>query len=105
MVGEEAAAAAGLADVARGIAIAGELGNAALGIYDTVNDPASAFLNIIGMLFGAGAILKASRDAPGLAGVAKIRKGMTADQISGLGSVFGAQDAKLQSVLKVCKLD
>ena len=104
IVGEEVAAAAGLASLARAIAIAGEVGNAALGIYDTVEDPKSAIVNILGMLVGAGAIAKVSRDGKGLGDVAKLRRGMSADDVAGLGNIFKSQDDKLQNIMKVCRL-
>nr|OQO24051.1 hypothetical protein B0A51_05021 [Rachicladosporium sp. CCFEE 5018] len=74
IVGEEIAAAAGFATLARAIAIAGEVGNAALGVYDTVNDPSSAVVNILGMLVGVGAIAKVSRDGKGIGDVANLRR-------------------------------
>jgi len=82
----------------------GELGNAALSIYDTVQDPKSAVVNILGMLVGAGAIARATRDPAGISSVANIRRGMSADDVSGLGSIFKANDDKLQGILSVCKL-
>lgn len=104
MVGEEIATAAGFASLARAIAIAGELGNAALGIYDTVQDPKSAIVNILGMLVGVGVIAKASRDGPGIAAIANLRRSMSADNVSGLGNIFKANDDKLQGILKVCRM-
>ncbi|KAI0191619.1 hypothetical protein F4808DRAFT_476023 [Astrocystis sublimbata] len=105
VVGQEVAAGLGFANLARIIAIAGELGNAALATYDTVNDPASAVVNILGGLFGVGGIVKASRDAKGIASIAKWRKGMKASEISSLGKIFQDGDTKIQSLLgKVCKI-
>ncbi|MCJ1310400.1 hypothetical protein MMC25_004064 [Agyrium rufum] len=68
VVGEELAITAVFATLARAIAIAvaGELGNAALAIYDTVEDPKSAVVNILGMLLGVGAITNAARDGVGI---------------------------------------
>lgn len=104
VVGEELAAAAGFASLARAITIAGEVGNGALTIYDTVEDPSSAVVNVLGMLVGVGAIAKVTRDGEGLSSVAKIRKSMTSDDVSSLGTLFKANDDKLQSILKVCRL-
>lgn len=104
VVGEEVAAAAGFASLARAIALAGELGNGALAIYDTVEDPSSAVVNILGMLIGVGSIAKVSRDGEGISSIAKIRKGMKADEISTLGNIFKGNDDKLQSIMKVCNL-
>lgn len=97
------AAAAGLATLARAISILGELGNAAMGIYDTVQDPSSALINVLGMLIGVGAIAKASRDGKGVAEIAATRRTMKSDAITSLGTVFKANDDKLQTVVKMCK--
>ncbi|KAJ9624398.1 Glucan endo-1,3-alpha-glucosidase agn1 [Taxawa tesnikishii (nom. ined.)] len=104
VVGEEIALAAGLATLARTIAIAGELGNAALAIYDTVQDPEAAVVNILGMLIGVGSIAKVARTGKGIGDVAKLRRGMTATDVAGLGSVFKNSDDKLQNIVKVCRL-
>lgn len=103
IVGEEVAAAAGLATLARSVAIAGELANGALAVYDTVKDPSSAVVNIIGMLFGVGSIAKVARDGKGLSSAAKLRQGMKADEIASFGSIFKGNDDKLQSIIKGCK--
>ncbi|KAJ6032219.1 glycoside hydrolase [Penicillium herquei] len=102
MVGEEVAAAAGLATVARTVAVAGELANGALAVYDTVSDPSSAVTNIIGMLFGVGNIAKVTRDGEGLASVAKLRAAMKESEIESFGTIFTTNDSKLQSILKIC---
>ncbi|KAK5130435.1 hypothetical protein LTR08_002134 [Meristemomyces frigidus] len=103
IVGEEVALAYGFATLARSIVVAGELGNAALAIYDTVEDPTSAVVNILGMLVGVGTIAKATRDGKGIGDIANIRRGMSSDDVAGLGSIFKANDDKLQSIMKVCK--
>ncbi|KAL3462744.1 glycoside hydrolase superfamily [Aspergillus heterothallicus] len=105
MVGEGIAAGLGLANLARIIAVAGELANAALATYDTVQDPASAVVNMLGLLFGVGSIAKASRNAKGLSEVANWRKGMKAGEITSLGKIFENGDTMVQSILgKVCKI-
>ncbi|GAB7357175.1 hypothetical protein MBLNU459_g8166t1 [Dothideomycetes sp. NU459] len=104
VVGQEFALAAGLATLARTIAIAGELGNAALAIYDTVQDPKSAVVNILGMLIGVGSIAKVARTGEGLGDVAKLRRGMTATDVAGLGAIFKNSDDKLQNLVKVCRV-
>lgn len=105
VVGTEVAAGLGFANVARVIAIAGELGNAALATYDTVNDPASAVVNMLGMLFGAGDIAKVARDAKGLTKVADWRRSMKANEVSSMGKIFQDGDSKVQAILgKMCKL-
>lgn len=101
-VGEEAAVAAGLTTLARSIAIAGEAGNAGLAIYDTVQDPKSAFVNIVGSLLGIGSVAKAVRDGPGLGAVAKIRQGMKATEIASLGKIFKSKSDVLDIIMKAC---
>lgn len=96
--------AAGLATLAHTIAIAGELGNAALAIYDTVGDPKAAIVNILGMLIGVGSIGKVARTGKGIGDVAKLRRGMTTAGVAGLGAVFKNSDDKLQNIVKVCRL-
>lgn len=80
------------------IAVAGELGNAALATYDTVKDPVSAVVNIIGTLFGVDSIAKATCDAKGLGSVASFRKGMLSTEIASLGS-FKNDDDEVQALL------
>jgi chitinase len=75
-----------------------------MGIYDTVDDPKSAVVNVLGMLLGVGAIAKASRDGKGLNDVAKVRRGMTADAVGSLGRIFKDNDDTLQGIMKVCRL-
>jgi chitinase len=102
-VGEELALAAGLATLGRTIAIVGEASNAAYDVYQTVQDPKSAVVNILGMLLGVGAIARVERTGKGLGDVAKIRRGMTADTVSAFGPVFKGSDDALQNVVhKLC---
>lgn len=103
VVGEEVAAAAGFASLARAIALTGELGNGVLTIYDTVEDPSSAVLKILGMLLGVGSIAKVSRDASGIGSIAKIRNAMKTEDIASLGKLFEYNDDKLQGIIKVCR--
>lgn len=57
------------------------------------------------MLFGAGSIVKAARDAKGLSSIATWRKGMQAGEITSLGKIFESGDGKVQALLgKVCKI-
>lgn len=79
------------------------ISNAALSIYDSVEDPKSAVVNILGTLFGVGAITKATRDAKGISTIAKTRRDMSASDVSNLGTIFKNNDAKLQSLMRGCK--
>jgi hypothetical protein len=103
-VGEEVASLAGLATLARSIAVAGEAANAGFAIYDTVKNPESALMNVIGSVLGVGSIVKAERSGKGLAGVAKTRAGMKASEIASMGDIFKANDDTLQTLMKVCRL-
>ncbi|QIW96919.1 hypothetical protein AMS68_002437 [Peltaster fructicola] len=103
VIGEEVATATGVASIARTLAVVSELGNAGLAIYDTVQDPSSALLNVLGMMFGVGSIAKAERNGKGLAEVAKVRRGMKPEIIAALGTLFKSHDDKLQTLMKACK--
>lgn len=104
VVGEELAMASGLASLAKGIYIAGEVGNAALATYDSVTDPSNAVVNILGMLFGVAGIAKAMRDGQGIAKVATIKRGMSLDKIKQYGVIFQKEDEKLDNMMKMCRL-
>lgn len=101
-VGEEAAAAAGMVNLARSIAMAGEAANAGFAIYDTVKDPKSAIVNV-GSALGVGAIAKAERSGSGLKAAAKTRAEMKSSAIASMGDLFRANDDTLQSLMKVCR--
>ncbi|KAJ5263319.1 hypothetical protein N7478_010924 [Penicillium angulare] len=103
-VGEEAAAAAGMATLARSIAVACEAANTGLALYDTVQDPKSALINVIGSALRVGSITKAELSSKGLSDVAKIRAQMKASDIANMGDLFKADDDTLQSILKGCRL-
>ncbi|KEQ78019.1 hypothetical protein M436DRAFT_34846, partial [Aureobasidium namibiae CBS 147.97] len=65
--------------------------------------PSSAVVNILGMLLGVGAIARVERTGKGIGDVAKLRRGMTADDVAALGSVFKNSDDKLQNIINVCR--
>jgi chitinase len=96
-LGDVAAIAAGLVQVARLIAIAGIAGNAALGIQDIVENPEMAPLAILGMLTGGRLKLpKEFKDA------AAFRRAMTGNNIASLGESFAKQDGMIQKIVKTC---
>lgn len=103
VVGEEVASATGLASLARVISLVGELGNGALGVYDTVSNPKSAIVNMFGLLFGVGAVAKAARDGRGLAEIAALRRTLSPETISAMGKIFKEKNDILQVVLAVCR--
>ncbi|KAK4575080.1 Glucan endo-1,3-alpha-glucosidase agn1 [Recurvomyces mirabilis] len=101
VVGEQIDAATGFASLARAIAI---VGNVALRIYDSVQDLKYAIVDILRMLVGVGLIAKVSRDKPGIATTANIRRSLSADDISGLGNILKANYDRPQGILKVCRI-
>lgn len=103
-MGEEVASLARLATLVRSIAVAGEAANTGLAIYDTVKNPESAIMNVVGSVLGVGAIAKAERSGKGLASVAETRAGIKASEIASMGDIFKANDNTLQSLMKVCRL-
>jgi hypothetical protein len=98
IVGMEAAAALGLNNIARLIAVVGELGNAAFATYETVRDPASAMVNILGIFFSVGNIAKAERDVKAIRGVAQYHMRMVSSEILCLGRFFADRDSKVQTL-------
>ncbi|KAI9778945.1 MAG: hypothetical protein M1816_003793 [Peltula sp. TS41687] len=90
-----AADAVGLAAIGRIIALTGDLGNVALGVYGVVEDPKSAAI----ALFGA---LLSIRGEPGFAKAAEIRRGMSAQENAALGSFFQDKSRLLDSIQRSC---
>ncbi|KAL5045986.1 hypothetical protein BDW71DRAFT_207965 [Aspergillus fruticulosus] len=101
-IGEVGLLAAGATNLARVAAIAGEVANTAFGIYEMVEDPDSALMSVMGMLFGAGGVAAAARDGAGMAKMANARRGLTAADIEKLGAVFVKRDKVLQSIVRRC---
>ena len=103
MVGEEVALATGFAGIARTIAILGDTANAALGLYNTVDDPSSAIINIVGSLLGLGKLAKMARGGEGISEVAQLRRAMIPEDVKGLGKIFEAGSDSLQQLVDVCQ--
>ena len=74
----------------------GEVGQAALGIYDVANNPESAPLAIVGLILGAAGI----RDAAKIGQAARYRRDMTPEAIGKLGGII---KGNLDSIAKVIK--
>lgn len=100
-VGEEAAAAAGLASAARAIAIAGGAANLGYDISVVVGEPGSAPFLILGWLMGAGGVARLDRNAESFSKMAATRKGMT-DEISKLGSIVDDTANTIQKITRSC---
>jgi hypothetical protein len=99
-VGEFAAMAAGAATVARMIAMAGMIGNAAFTIADVVANPENAAMAIMGLL-SAGRVRK-PRD---FADLGAARRAQTKFDVSKMGTTFKKHDDSLQKVLGNCRKD
>jgi chitinase len=99
-VGEIAAIAAGAATVARMIAMAGLIGNAAFTIADVVANPENAVMAIMGLI-GAGRVRK-PRD---FADLGAARRAQTKYDISKMGATFKKHDDSLQKILGNCRRD
>jgi hypothetical protein len=102
-VGEEVAAAAGLAQVARAANLVGLAANLGYDIYTVVENPSSAPMVLLGELFGIGGIATAARDAASYARMASLRRAMS-DELSGLGTRVTDQARTLQKITKSCSL-
>ncbi|KAJ5097138.1 hypothetical protein N7456_007859 [Penicillium angulare] len=91
----------GLAELSTIIAIVGEISNSALGIYTIVNDPSSAPMVIFGSLLGLGGLGgAASRGERDIEQLGQLRRGMSAEDVSKLGTVFSAQTSKIKTIVK-----
>jgi len=98
-IGDIAATAAGLADLARIIALVGEVANDALSLYGVVQDPSSAPMAIFGMLMGAAAL---PRNEESFATMGALRREMTTDYIAEVGTVFEDQSSTIQKISRSC---
>jgi hypothetical protein len=101
-VGEIGAATAGLGAIATTIAIAGLAANAALDIYTIVEDPESAPMTALGLLFGVGGLAAVARDAEGLAKIASLRRTMSGSEVLSMGSTVDEDAALIQRITKSC---
>jgi hypothetical protein len=98
-VGEEAAAALQLANIARMIAIGGEIANAGLTAYEVSQDPSGAPLAIFGMLLGTRGL---GRDSDDFSRVGGLRNEMSAADVAKLGKVFEDQTASINKIVRKC---
>lgn len=80
-VGEAIGGFTALAGIGRAIALAGELGEAGLGLYDVIDTKGNDPLAIIGLLLGVGAFA----DIGQIAKAAKVRRAMKQTDIAKLG--------------------
>ncbi|KAK8110220.1 uncharacterized protein PG998_006677 [Apiospora kogelbergensis] len=103
-VGEIGAALAGAATLARIALIAGETANLAFGIYGMVDDPNSALMGVLGMMFGLGGITRVGRTPKGFKAMAAKRADLrTSGGVSKIGGKFQLRDDALQEIIKACR--
>jgi hypothetical protein len=98
-VGDAAASAAGLSQLARVISLIGEAANGGLTLYSIVEDPSSAPMAIFGMLLGGAGL---TRDESSFAEMASLRRGMSADDLAKIGTVFTDQSSKIKKIVQSC---
>ncbi|OIW22603.1 hypothetical protein CONLIGDRAFT_638216 [Coniochaeta ligniaria NRRL 30616] len=90
-----------LANLARIMAIGAEAANAALDIYQVVQDPSSAPLAVFGILLGGLSLLK----APKMFGdAATAKRAMKAGDLAKLGDTVKNGVQRVNSLTKTCKL-
>lgn len=97
-VGQIGATAAGLVTLGRVIALLGDVSNAALTIYDIVNNPESAPMAVMGLLMGA----TMPRTGSSFSKAGKTIRGMKAGDITSMGTVFAEKTALIKRVLREC---
>lgn len=103
-VGEVGAVLAGATTLARIALIAGETANLAFGIYGMVDDPDSALMGVLGMMFGLGGVTKVGRTPDGFKDMAAKRAGLRTDGgVSKIGGNFQKRDDMLQEIVKFCR--
>ena len=97
--------AAGVALLAATTALSvGEVANAAFAIYGMVDDPNSAVMGLLGMMFGLGSIGKVGRTPQGFRDMAAKRADLrTGGGVSKIGGMFQKRDDTLQSIIKLCR--
>lgn len=96
-VGEALDALVDIALISRIITLIGDVGNAALTVYDIVDDPKSVPLAIFGLLLGG----VASRSEKSFSDAARIRRGMSDKMIAALERALALRWARFQSSLSV----
>lgn len=98
-VGEFAAASAGLASMARIIALVGEAANAGLSIYEIVDDPKSAPMAVMGMLLGAAAL---PRVPASFSKMGNLMRAMKSEDVVNMGAIFSRKVGLVKRILREC---
>lgn len=99
-IGEAAAAAAGLANVARVLTLIGEAANAATALYDVIDNPESGFMNLFASLLGAAAF---TRNGESISKISKVRRELAdAGVPAKLGKILEADTKKIKNIVQEC---
>jgi len=96
--GDAAEIAVPLLQLARALSLLGVAGNVGIGIFDIVEDPSSAPMEILGLLLSVFDI----RNPAGFAKMGAARRGMKADDVAKIGTLFKSNSDKLESVVRSC---
>ena len=98
-VGEMSATAAGMASLARAIAMFSEVSNAALSIYEIFEDPKSAPMAVMGMVLGVAAL---PRTGTTFSKTGKIMRDMKPVEVEKMGEIFVAKNVIIKRILREC---
>lgn len=101
--GEAVEAIGGVANVARAALVMGEAGNAALSVYDIVEDPSSAPFAILGLIMGADASIVGKSAKTTFTKAAAFRHAMSDGTLKSFSREFQANDKIVQDIVKACK--
>jgi GH18 family chitinase len=99
-IGEAGAVAGGLAQLGRVISIIGEVGNAALSIYDVVDNPSSAPMALFGILMGGSSFARTEEEFAKMGRLAKQIDSTGA--MAKMGTLAAEDGAKIKKVLHMC---
>jgi chitinase len=98
IAGEVAGAANGMATLGRIIAVLGVAGNAAMDIFNIVQDPNNSLLSIFSLVMGPLAL----GDIATMTKASNIRRGMTDGDVTGLGETVANRMKSIQRVTGAC---
>ncbi|KAM0323764.1 hypothetical protein ACHAQA_008701 [Verticillium albo-atrum] len=94
----------GAARIATGALIIGEAGNAAISIYEVIEDPTSAPFAILGMLVGAAGMRSGKPPREAFREAGKARQALTPDLMKAFSDEFRRKDGLVQNIVKSCKV-
>lgn len=86
--------------VARIAAMIGLTGDAALTVYESVEDPESALLTALFMLIPVRGVARSDKNVKD---VLEKKRGLTGAALDALGEVFKRNDRSIQNIIKICR--